>query len=154
MLQEQKRHIYPHQAAIIDIIEAIKKKQKEGHKIFIALDENEKFTQAKGGITRLYHECKLHNPFTHLHGTQCETKSHIQRTYRIDFYLCTHNLLKAVKVCGMTGFNAITSSDHYGLYLDLQVEAISNPQTQSTTSLFERKLNLKSPQAIRTYKKY
>ena len=53
----------------------------------------------------------------------------------------------------MTGFNAITTSDHCGLYLDLQVEAISNPQTQSTTSLFEQRLNLKSPQAIRTYKK-
>ena len=58
LLQEQKRNIHPNQAAITDIIEAIKKKQKEGHAIFIALDGNEKFTQANGGIVRLCHDCK------------------------------------------------------------------------------------------------
>ena len=49
----------------------------------------------------------------------------------------------------MTGFNCITSSDHCGLYLNLQAEAIVNPQTQSTTFPFERKLNSKCHQAIR-----
>ena len=127
LLQEQKRSIHPHQATLTDIIDAIKKKQKEGHGIFIALDGNEKFTQAKGGIVRLCHECKLHDPFNHLHETQCETKSHIRGTHRIDFYLCTYNLLKAVILCGMTRFNDIVSSDHCGLYLDLQTEAIANP---------------------------
>ena len=154
LLQEQKGSIHPHQVAITDIIEAIKKKQKEGHEILIALDGNMKFTQAKGGIARLCHECKLHDPVTHLHGTQCETKSHIRGTHRIDFYLCTYNLLKSVKLCRMIGFNDITTSDHYGLYSNLQAEVISNPQNQSTTSPFERKLNSKSPQAIRTYNKY
>ena len=65
MLQEQRREIHPHKASIIDIIEAIKKKQKEGHEVLIALDGNEKFIQDKGEITRLCHECKLHDPFTH-----------------------------------------------------------------------------------------
>ena len=92
-----KRYIHPHQAVIKDIIEAIKKNQKEGHEIFIVLDGNEKFTQAKGGIKRLCQECKLDDPFTHLHGTQCEKKSHIRGTHRIDFYLYTYNLLKVVK---------------------------------------------------------
>ena len=54
----------------------------------------------------------------------------------------------------MTGFNDITSSDHYGFFLDVQSEAITNPQAISTPSPFERKLNSKSPQAIRTYKQY
>ena len=122
------------------------------HDIFIALDGNEKFIQTKGGIARLCHKCKLHDPFTHLHGTHCETKSHIRGTYRINFYLCTYTILKTVKLCGMTRFNDITTSDHYGLYLDLQSEAIANPQNQSKTSPFERKLNSIFPQAIRTYK--
>ena len=129
-----------------------KKEKMRGMKIFIALDRNGKFTQAKGRIVRLYHECKLHDSFTHLHGRQCEAKSYIRGSHRIDFYVCIYNLLKVVKLCGMTGFNDITTSDHCGLYLDLQVEAISNPQNQSTTPPFERELNSKSPQAIRTYK--
>ena len=77
MLQEQRRNIHPHKAAIIDIMEAIKKKQKEGYEVLIALDGNEKFMQDKGGIARLCHERKLYDPFTHIHGKECETNSQI-----------------------------------------------------------------------------
>ena len=110
------------------MMEAIKKKQKEGHEVFIALDGNEKIIQDRGGILRLYHEYKLYDPFTHLHGKECETNSQIRGSYRIDYYLCTYNLLKRIKLCGMTGFNDITSSDHYGFFLDVQSEAITNPK--------------------------
>ena len=154
LLQKQKRYTHPHQAAITDIVKVIKKKHTKGHEIVIALDGNEKCTQVKGGIARLCHKYKLHDPFTHLHGTQCETKYHIRGTHQFDFCICTYNLLKAVKLCGMTGFNDITTSDYCELYLDLQAEAIANPQNQSTPSPFERKLYSKSPQAINTYKKY
>ena len=54
----------------------------------------------------------------------------------------------------MTGFNDITSSDHCGFYLNVQLEAITNPQDISTPFPFERKINSKSSQAIRMYKKY
>ena len=118
-----------------------KNETKRGAWNFIELNGNERFTQAKGGIARLFYKYKLHDPFNHLHGTQCEIKSHIRGTHRIDFYLCTNNSLKVVKLCGMTGFNDIITSDYCGLYLELQAEAIANPQNQSTTSPFERKLN-------------
>ena len=88
-ITRKKRYVYPHQAAITYIIEAIKKEKMRGMKIFIALDRNGKFTQAKGRIVRLCHECKLHDSFTHLHGRQCETKSYIRGSHRIDFYVCT-----------------------------------------------------------------
>ena len=48
LLQEQRKDIHPHKAAIIDIIEAIKKKQKEGHEVLIALDGNENSYNTKG----------------------------------------------------------------------------------------------------------
>ena len=54
----------------------------------------------------------------------------------------------------MTGFNDITSSDHCEFYIDVQSEALTNPQAISTPSPFERKLNSKSSQAVRTYKKH
>ena len=78
MLQEQRRKFHPHKTAIIDIMAEIKKEQKEGHEILIALDGNEKWIQDKGGVVaKLCHECQLHDPFTHLHGKECETKSQI-----------------------------------------------------------------------------
>ena len=57
--------------------------------------------------------------------SQCETKYHIRGIYRIDFYLCTYNLLKTTKLCGMTGFNDIASSDHCGSYFDRPVNCRS-----------------------------
>ena len=132
---------------------AIIKKQKEGHEVFVALDWNTKCIQDKGGIARIYHECKLYDPFTHLHSIECETNSQIRGSYRIDYYLYTYNLLKRIKLCGMKGFNNITRSDHCGFFFDVQSEAITNPQVISTSSPFERKLSSKNPQTIRTYKK-
>ena len=61
-------------------MEAIKKKQKDGHEILIALDGNEKFIQDKRGIARLYHECKIHDPFTHLHGKLTSTAKNAKQT--------------------------------------------------------------------------
>ena len=133
---------------------AIKKKQKEGHEVFISLDGNENFIQDKGEIARLCHKCKLYDLFTHLRGKECKTNSHIRGSYRIDYYFCTYTLLKRIKFCGMTGFNDITSLDHCGFYLDVLSEAIKNSQDISTSSPFERNLNSKSPQAIRTTKVY
>ena len=54
----------------------------------------------------------------------------------------------------MTGFNDITSSDHCEFYLDVQSVVLINLQAISTPSPFERKLNSKSSQAVRTYKQH
>ena len=54
----------------------------------------------------------------------------------------------------MKRINDITSSDHWGYLLDVESNAITNPLAISTPSPFERKLNSKFPQAIRTYKKH
>ena len=54
----------------------------------------------------------------------------------------------------MTGFNDIARSNYCGFYLDVQSEALTNPQAISTPSPFERKLSSKSPQAVRTYKQH
>ena len=74
-------------------------KQKERHKVLITLDGNKIFIQDKGWISRLSHECKLHDLFTHLYGKECETNSYIRGSYRIYYNLCTYNLLKRIKNC-------------------------------------------------------
>ena len=115
-LQEQNWNVHSHKVTLTDITNAIKKKR--GYN-FILLDENEEFIRDKCGIAGLYHEYKLHGPFTHLNETKFETKSHLRGSYRIDYYFCTYKLLKSIKLCDMTSFNDITSSNHCGFYLDL-----------------------------------
>ena len=72
----------------------------------------------------------------------------------MDFIFCTYKILKAIQYCGMTKIIDITSSDHCGLYLDIQLDTIINSQDSSSPSPFERKLNSKSPQAIKKYQNY
>ena len=49
---------------------------------------------------------------------------------------------------------ALIIADYCGLFLDIETKALSNPQAPSPPSSFERNLNSKYPQAIRTYKKH
>ena len=118
-MQQAKRKDHPRQAVITDIIFAINKKQKENHNIVLAVDENEPFINASGGIARICRECKSFYPLNHRHGSECDSKSFLKGSNRIDFFLCSLNILTTVLRCGMTGFNDITTSDHCGFSLDL-----------------------------------
>ena len=119
IMQQTKRKDHPRHAAMTDIIIEINKKQKENHNIVLAMDGNELFINASGGIARICRECKLFDPLSHRHGSECDSKSFLKGSNRIDFFLCSLNMLTTILRCGMTRFNDITTSDHCGLFLDL-----------------------------------
>ena len=54
----------------------------------------------------------------------------------------------------MTGFNAITISDHYGFFIDLSRNVTLKGKTINIPSPFERQLQSKSPKSVRKYKHY
>ena len=111
-MQQTKIKDRPRQAAVTDITIIINKKQKENHNIVLTMDDNEPFTIASGGIARICRECKLFDPLHHKHGNTCDSKSFLNGSDRIDFFLCSLNILTTVLRCGMTGCNDITTSDH------------------------------------------
>ena len=61
-MQQTKRKDHPRQTTITDIIIAINKKQKENHNIVLAMDGNEPFLNASGGIARICQKCRLFDP--------------------------------------------------------------------------------------------
>ena len=69
-----------------------KQKQKEDHNIVLAMDGNEPFLNDKGGITRICRECKLFDQLHHRHGNQCDSKSFLDESHRIDFFFCSLNI--------------------------------------------------------------
>ena len=71
-MQQTKSHL--RQAAVTDIIIAINKKQTENHKIVLAMDGNEPFTNPSGGIARICRECKWFDQLSHRHGSECDSK--------------------------------------------------------------------------------
>ena len=62
IMQQTKRKNHPRQTAVTYIIIAINKKEKENHNVVLAMDGNEPFTNASGGIARICRECKLFDP--------------------------------------------------------------------------------------------
>ena len=82
------------------------------------------------------------------------TPNHISKERIESFILCIYNTIKTIQYYGITVYNNITRSDHCGLYLDIHIDAITNPQDTSTPSPFKRKINSKSPHDIRKYNKY
>ena len=79
IMQQTKRKEHPRQAAIADIIIAINKKQEENHKIVLAMDGNEPFLNASGGIAKICRECRLFDPLNHRYGSECDSKSFLKR---------------------------------------------------------------------------
>ena len=112
IIQQTKIKNHPREAAITDIIIVINKKQKENHNIVLAIDGDEPFINDSGGIARICRKCKSFDPLSHRHESECDSKSFLKGSNRIDFFLCSLNILTTVLRCGMTGCNDITTSDH------------------------------------------
>ena len=118
------------------------------------MDGNEPFTNTSGGITRICRECKLFDPLHHRHGNACDSKSFLKGLNRIDFFLCSLNILTTILRCEMTGFNDITTSDHCRSFIDLSRDVLLKGKTTKIPSLFERQLKSNSPQSVKKYKHY
>jgi len=81
LLQQKNRTtIHPHDAAVTDLIIAIKRKQKDRHEIIVTMDGNEAFVSSKGGIARLYKSCQLYDPLNHRHDLPANIRTYIRGT--------------------------------------------------------------------------
>ena len=118
----------------------------------MSIDSNEVFTNAEGGIAKMYKECKLYDSFSHRHNNHQNSKSYIRGLDKIDFLFCTYNILKTIILCGMTAFNEIIVSYHCGLFIDAKKDAVLKDKIDEVISPFSRKLQSNSPKVIRHYK--
>ena len=85
IMQKSNRYEQSHKKIITDTIKEIKKFQKEGHDIILSIDGNELFTNAKGGIEKMYKECKLYDRFSRRHNDQQNSKSYNEDQIKLFF---------------------------------------------------------------------
>ena len=79
LLQQINRtEVYPNDAVINDFIIAIKKEQKEKHKLIVTIDGNEPFESVKGGIAKLFRKYQLYDPLIHRHDQSTSTITYIR----------------------------------------------------------------------------
>ena len=153
-MQRTNREQYPHKATIDDLIIEIKKKQKNRHEIIITMDGKEEFTSSKGGIAKICRECKIYDVFSQRFKNNKLSNTHIKWSKRIDYILCSFNILKSINSTGMTAFGELVPSDHRGLYIDIPIESISKSYRPDVNQHLQRILRSSCPRSVRKYKKH
>ena len=153
-MQRTNRQQHPHKATIDDLIVEIKKKQKNRHEIIITMDGNEEFSSSKGGIAKLCRECKLYDVFSQRFKNAKLPNTHIKESKRVDYILCSFNILKTINRSGMTAFGELVTSNHRGLYIDLPIASISKSYQPDVNQHFQRLLRSSCPRSARNYKKH
>ena len=106
----------------------IAKLTKLNHEVIIGIDAKESFTNNAGDIARLCKKCHLIDPISTKHGTTGEPNSYARGTERIDYFFYTSIIYNFIKKCGIFPFCSIITSDHRGLYIDIDItQYLRNP---------------------------
>ena len=115
---------------------------------------NEEFSSFKGSITKLYRECKLYDVFSQRFKNVKLPNTHIKGSKRIEYILCSFNILKVINQSGMIAFGELVTSDHRGLYIDIPIVSISKPYHPDVNQHFQQILRSSCPRSVRNYKKH
>ena len=98
--------------------------------ILLAGDFNSSLGDDPTGLDRIIHKYQLCDAIQHLHGSySCATYSHGTRC--IDYIFSCSELRLAIQRGGILPFNAITSSDHRAIFVDVDMTRAFQSQLPS-----------------------
>jgi hypothetical protein len=110
----------PRQQIIDDPILQIKQLTKTTNDyIMIGIDANAEINNDKRGLGKLCNECDLVDMYTSIHEDYENFPTHINGSKRIDYILCSPNLLRFVNKVGYIKFHEAMDSNHRAVFCDL-----------------------------------
>jgi hypothetical protein len=135
----------PRQQIIDDLIIQIKKLTKsEKDYLMIGIDANADITIDKKGLQKLCKECDLVDMYESIHTEDNENfPTHINGSKRIDYILCTTNLLHHVQKVGYIPFHEGIDSDHRAVFCDID-ECILQQDKNDSSKIMERLIGTNS----------
>ena len=142
------------QTAFIDDIESfINKKVQLGHEIMLNIDANEEWDSPTSEIRQLAQRLDLYDIAKELHPEGVPaTYSRVNVSRRIDFMLCSHQVLQNVSAYGMApDLYGKMLGDHRAQYVDLNVNQLLHLTKYDTGSPMSRKLQSKDPKCVKSY---
>jgi hypothetical protein len=98
--------------------------------IIITLDANSTIGEDPTGMDRILRECKLIDMYAEIHQDNQQFGTHQKGTQRIDYILCSRNVIQHVTRMGYLKFNVGINSDHCSLYFDISNSIKSNVEHQ------------------------
>jgi hypothetical protein len=102
-----------------------------------------------GSIATLVLSCNLVNIHKLTHGDVPAT--HNTGSLQIDFGFLSYAATKFIYKCGVLDFNALFSSDHRALFLNIGILWLLGYPVQGTQRALERELKLQYPCLVRVY---
>jgi hypothetical protein len=110
----------PREQFITDIIDQFKEECKSIKNFFLFnIDANEATGETLTGINKFILDCGLVDIYQYKHEDYEEFSTHINGSKRIDFMLCTPNLLDYISKVGYVRYHEGFDSDHRTMFCDI-----------------------------------
>ena len=114
----------PRQAFIHDLQRFITQIQSKHEEIILAGDFNDDISLPASGMDQLATTCGLVDLFSIRIGSSTTPATYQRGTKRLDYILISPSLMAHVKAAGYDPFGFRIPSDHRGMYVDLDTEAL------------------------------
>jgi hypothetical protein len=117
------------------ILQIKKLKNSDIDYILLGIDANADILNDKKGLIKLCAECDLVDMFTSIHDEDECFPTHIKGSKRIDYILCSPNLLRFVNKVGYIQFHQAFDSDHRAVFCDLDPTILQGEQEDNIHKL-------------------
>jgi hypothetical protein len=130
-------------------------KNRKEH-IILAGDFNEPLDAGNSNMSKLCQDIGLTDVFALRHPHIPEPATYIRGSTRLDYFLVSASVLPSVTKCGYDPFHLRLTSDHRGMFLDLDTELLFGNRTQALASIPHRDIRSKEKKSNTIYidKKY
>ena len=144
----------PRQAFTTDLQSFILHCQSEQEDIILAGDFNEELNEPTSGMGALATRCGLADLFSTRTGTSNSPPTYQRGTKRIDYILMSPALLDKVIAAGYDPFGYRLPSDHRGMYIDIDTNALFGQEPAPLAPAAKRDFNTTNPETVRQYVKH
>jgi len=139
----------PRERLVDDMIAFVRSNQAEGHEIIVMgdINENVRNLHPRKGMGRLLRTCQLQD----VHQQHPHTATHANGNDPIDCILGSPLIADCVRRSGYTAFYETHSSDHRGLFVDVDVGTFFESNNWDATRLELRLLRSNNPKSVKRY---
>jgi hypothetical protein len=96
--------------------------QAAGDELIVMGDLNEQLGDSTSGMNAVVAKFGLVDSTAYHHGIEGEIPTYSRSNSRLDYILCSHGLAPSIWRCGILPFNFVISSDHRGVFIDVNID--------------------------------
>lgn len=127
-----------------DLEDLCKNLQETGWKLIVMGDFNTSLSQEKSELRQFATRFQLEDPLARLLPDLSETTTYLHGKTRLDYILCTNEVMTCVRAAGMTAFDQIKVGPHRAIFCDLDIDVLLGAPVVDLRPIFARGVNSKN----------